>query len=723
MGSGLSGNYENITPIFNLAYWKVHSATHKETHQPVSLWLLDNDKIKADGSSRAERNTYIESCLYSIKTLQQLDHPNILKIQEANENLKELGFVAEPVLFSMSKDLKYSNDECFYFADQIASIANYLTYEKKFVSFEYNPESFVFSSNFSVKLCMFNYTSLIINAQNHTVPRYPWKNNSFSPPLNYTAPEYSNNQLTTAAADVFSFGSLITSLFLGHHFFNYQDEKDFQSAISTGKYDIPESIPTDIGPLLQCCFDVDPSRRLTFSEISHFPVFMSKVVKILRSIDMIMTNSQSERFTFYTTIKDSLNLFSQRMLEKKILPLVISEILSDPRFGTAVLPIIYSISDKMDNNTFLETVFRPLAKLMLKMDPPDFGMAVLDGIRVVISHIERNELYDVVYPIFIAAFGCRTTMIQVSAAKNMAYLIQMIPEHLLTYKVLPKINEVVMTAIDPKVIGYLMRAYEEIIEKIDQDHFVETIIPTLSNLWRKIKSPYLAKPIASIFTKLNASLNKRIQYMIPLVCQIMLNEEVDPEIQDYFLSFSQDQFNELRKERKIDHNSNTKIDSALFSSSSSSLKMYSKSQMPNFAIPLNEPNRHASMPLDDQYNNQFLTQFENQLNQGNQARKTSVPELDQQNRTDSKASFDDFDNLFGPSIFNSEPQLQPSNSNQQMPNASTSPDFFSNENSSQTKQSTDDKIELDFLDQLNQTNNPPNPQTTEIPDSSAFPFI
>ncbi|OHS94104.1 hypothetical protein TRFO_11376 [Tritrichomonas foetus] len=193
MGSGISGNYDEITPIFTLGYWKVHSALTKEKHEAVSLWLLDFDRIKADAKSRSERNKYIESCLYSIQTMKQLDHPNILKILVANENLSDLAFAAEPVAFSLENNLNYSNDEVYYICDQLSNLASYLSNEKNLVSFHFYPGSFAFTSKFILKLCLFNFTSVIIGQQGQTVPRQIWSKSKLGSPLNYTAPEYSNN--------------------------------------------------------------------------------------------------------------------------------------------------------------------------------------------------------------------------------------------------------------------------------------------------------------------------------------------------------------------------------------------------------------------------------------------------------------------------------------------------------------------------------------------------
>lgn len=588
MGSGISSNYENITMMFTLGYWKVHSAARKDTHDPVSLWLLDFDKIKSESTTKKERTAYIESCLYSMKTLQQLFHPNVLKIYEANENLNDLAFSAEPILFSMDRDINYSNDEAYYIADQLASLASYLTNDKKFVSFQYYPGSFAFNSKFILKLCLFNYTSLIIGNENKTVPRYPWHNIPYAPPLNYTAPEYSNNLLTTSAADTFSYGALITSLFIGKQFFNFQNEKEIQRAIATGSFEIPETIPSDMRGLLQCCFESDPSRRLTFNEITRFPVFMNLLVRILREVDSIMKRTQSERYEFYIRLKKNISLFSLRILRDKILPLCIEDVKFDVRFGQVVFPIIYFIAEKLKNDEFMRLIFVPLAEFMRKMNPPENGIAVLEGLHIAINHMERNHIFDNVYPILASAFNSQNSMVQIAAAKNMPYLATMVTENCITYNIIPRIGEIILRASDPKVIGYLLKTYEVSIDKMDNDMFLEGVIPTLFKLWKKIRAPQLAIPYLSIIRKQNSTLIKSISFIVPLICEILKVEEIDLQVQSELCNYVMSKFEEIKKERGMP----TELKDSNIQSNEASkiprfakqIQQYASESMPNYPI-------------------------------------------------------------------------------------------------------------------------------------------
>ena len=559
MGSGLSSNFNDIKPLFNLGFWKVHSASSKESNQLVSLWLFEYEKLKEEIKSRAARKKYVESCIYSIQCLKQYHHQNILKVFDTYEKDDNLAFSAEPVAFRMNDEhiqFKFSKDEVYYIADQLANLGSYLTTEKNMVSFYYCPEAFAFTNRFSLKLCVFNLLSPIIGTDGETKPRHKWENNKAFPPLNYTAPEYSNNLKTNSCVDIFSFGALITSSFINRDFFNFQTPQEMQRAISTGAFNIPEEIPDDMKALLQNCFEAEPSRRLQFHEILRFPVFNDVLIRCLRIIDNIESKSQAERYSFYQQLKNNLNLFSQRLLQFKILPLMMNEVLSDLRFGTVSLPIIYNIGDKMSKSDFMDLIMKKLGKLMYTMNPPAFGCAILEGMDIVINHIDKGVIHEIVYPILIQGVNSPSSPVQIEALRHFPNFISLSTENNILYTIIPQINSYLLKTVDLKVIKYLLSSYECALDIIDHNLFVEVVFPKLLILWKNSLQLELSKPLAILILKQKATTLYIIRFVIPLACEILTDENIDSEIQDVLLTYVEDLMNSIRKERNIEHNEN-----------------------------------------------------------------------------------------------------------------------------------------------------------------------
>ncbi|OHS94105.1 hypothetical protein TRFO_11377 [Tritrichomonas foetus] len=385
-----------------------------------------------------------------------------------------------------------------------------------------------------------------------------------------------------------------------------------QKSLAVASVDIPESIPEDIRPLLQCCFEADPSRRLTFSEIQRFPIFMCLLIRNLRIIDSIENKPESERYDFYGTLKQNISLFSQRLLQKKILPLLTKEIFYNFRFGPVVFPLIYLIADRMNKFDFMEYIYKPLAGLFKKMDPPDFAVAVLNGLKIVIDHVEKSGLHDIVYPIIFDGLSSKAAQVQAAAAKHLPYFISMSSESIITYHILPKINSaIVSVSNDPVVIGSLLSSYENCIDQMDNDIFVESVMPALSRLWKKLQSPELAKPFSIIVRKQHATLINNLRHVTPLVCEILTNENVEPSVQDIFLKYVEDQLGSIRKERNIPSNTLNKLDQQRHATSPTSK---SQPQTPSFQSLKQQPQAN---PTQNHLNNQFNSQpniFSNEQN-------------------------------------------------------------------------------------------------------------
>lgn len=80
MGNGISDNYDNIEPLFIVGLWKVHTAVRKLTGESVSLWVIDQEKLKTMVKKKADRETFLKQQLESVQQMRRLCHPHILKI-------------------------------------------------------------------------------------------------------------------------------------------------------------------------------------------------------------------------------------------------------------------------------------------------------------------------------------------------------------------------------------------------------------------------------------------------------------------------------------------------------------------------------------------------------------------------------------------------------------------------------------------------------------------
>ena len=246
MGSGISGNYENVIPMTTVGFWKVHLATRKESKEEVTLWQLDKEKVHALNRTRKERKKFYEICQHSIKTMKTISHPNFLRIIEADES--SMAFSAERFATALENDLaNLSSDEVYYLTEQMITALQFLQVDVKLASLDLEPSSFVITYDLKLKICGLPHASVIFGEEGQTIPRVNWQNSPFWPPIAFSAPEYMLGKPTTGSADVFSFGVLVCTMFKRSNFITATSPEELNQKLSKGAIQV-EGVPDDLQP-------------------------------------------------------------------------------------------------------------------------------------------------------------------------------------------------------------------------------------------------------------------------------------------------------------------------------------------------------------------------------------------------------------------------------------------------------------------------------------------
>lgn len=60
----------------------MYQATAKNTGDPVSVFVLDKDELRASGMPKNEREQLLDIMRRDVKTLKEMDHPRVLKVVE-----------------------------------------------------------------------------------------------------------------------------------------------------------------------------------------------------------------------------------------------------------------------------------------------------------------------------------------------------------------------------------------------------------------------------------------------------------------------------------------------------------------------------------------------------------------------------------------------------------------------------------------------------------------
>ena len=558
MGSDISANYDAIAPVFIAGFWKVHSAVSRTTGQPVSLWLLDNEALLMKCKVKADRDNYLQTCIYSVQTMRRMRHPQILQIYEFIENPKQLAFAAEPVDCCLINETNLASDEIEYIGDQLATVLNFMHTSAKMAHLGLCPSAICLTKSLCVKLCAFNFCCQIAGDGGKVFPKYgEWTNSICCPLLDFSAPELTQNKTPTNMCDVFSFGAVITGCYLKRQLFACGSAYEMSRIVLGGVTVAPSGCPQAMSQLLKMCIGAVPESRPTFEVMLKSDAFSSLQLKVYRYLDAILTKQQADKFNFFKSLISSLKIFSPRMLRYKFMPLLMNETLEENRFGPVTIPLIFQIASMYDRREFTSDVLKPLGNLLTSTKPPEMCLAVFSVMKIILDRVDSDRHYDVVFPIFQAAIQSNDPRLQLVAIKYIPLLVVTIPATCIRSTILPKLTEILVSSTDEDIVCKTMNCFGECLDKIDHDSFAEIVVPKIQVAWRRMHSPKLGRAAAMILEQMKPSLDMTMRYTVPAISEIVAVSGVDPVTQLKLAQIGRASFDRIIAERKLEERAST----------------------------------------------------------------------------------------------------------------------------------------------------------------------
>ena len=552
MGSGISDNYENIESLFIIGFWKVHTAVKKQTNEQVCLWLLDQEKLKAQIKKKADREQFLRQQMEGLQQMRRLCHPHMLKIFELSEDISSLSFSSEPIFYSLIYEGTFSEDETTYIAMQLAEVCSFLQNTAKIGLLGISQQSICLTKSMEVKICNLAFASPILNENGligSKIGAYTAALNQ--PDINFTAPEVISNQQILVQSDVFSYGALLLTLVLKRIAFSPGSAQDLIAQAQTVPMQIPTTVAPELKELIISCCQVNPTLRPTFDTILLSNTFTSLEMRVLKYMDMIITKENADKFTFFKNLPTALPSFSPRMLRNKFAPIFISEVQNEIRFGPLLIPFCVTIGKDMDNDEFYKQIVVPLAKFFTVSNPPDVLSSVFAVLDVLVNKIDKDKQYDIIYPIFISALQSNSPRLHNEATEHIPLLINSMTQQSIQASFFPRLLEFITQTNDISTIQACIKCMVPCTVKIDSDWFAQTVLPKLLEVVLKRNSPEFAAPIAEMLEKVRPSTESCLKYVIPLSSTILSLPQVENHIQLKFCNIISGVVDRIKKERKL----------------------------------------------------------------------------------------------------------------------------------------------------------------------------
>ena len=532
MGAGITVNYQNMVPLFDVGFWKVSSAQHKTTNQQVSIWQIDYDTIQKM-EKKADREKLLNNCLQSVQQMRRIHHPLVLKIIELSESIKALNFASEPVMSCLTLEDTFTPDDASFIAYQLAQVLKFVHQNMHTVLFGLSTDSVVLTSTLDLKLCDFTYAAPVINEYGISIIRTgQWLYAPFMPKLNFTAPEVINNLQTSTQADIFSFGMTIAATYLGRPLLSCSSPDEYLRVIQTRSIQFPSSIPQEVRDLIFSCLNPFPDGRPDISKILQNKIFESLPLKALQYIEVIITKTDEDRYTFYNGVAKVLSVFSIRILQSRFLPLFITDVLREPRFGPVLIPQIFEIGRSMDSFSFYQDIIVPLQPLFTKTDNPECLLAILASMPVIVDNINEFQYHETCFPMLSSAFMSNISALHEEALSHVPLIVSKISSTTVENELIPSIVELFSTSTDIKIVSSCIKCIAKCLPKLNHDIIAETVTEKITAAWNRLSGPPEMADAALIIVKqLKATSLNSVRFIVPMVSEILASDRIDPPTQ------------------------------------------------------------------------------------------------------------------------------------------------------------------------------------------------
>lgn len=250
-------------------FGKVKMAEHVLTHHLVAIKIINKRKME-------QMNMHEKICR-EINCLQFLKHPHVIRLYELLDTPTDIFMVMEYVpggeLFDhIVHKLRLREEEARRFFQQILSGVEYC-HQCMVTHRDLKPENLLLDSNLHVKIADFGLSNRMRDGEF-------LKTSCGSP--NYASPEVvSGKAYVGPEVDVWSCGVVLYALLCGSLPFDDENVPNLFRKIKHGNFTLPGHLSSEAKDLIVQMLVVDPTRRITFSQIRRHSWFLRDLPEYL----------------------------------------------------------------------------------------------------------------------------------------------------------------------------------------------------------------------------------------------------------------------------------------------------------------------------------------------------------------------------------------------------------------------------------------------------------
>ena len=535
MGASISSKFSHVNPLFDIGIWRVCNAIQKSDGKPVSIWMLEYSRLKEREKSKRVRKKYMTQMESKLRAQMKISHPAVLEIWEIASAGKKMGFTSEPVTSVLSNEKNLTRDEAVYVVFTLANAMKSLHTEFRLAFGSLTPENLFLTHEFRLKLGLFVDAAGFRNYGDrmHIL---------FAIDERFCAPEMKTGWFSPYS-DVFMFGMCCIWAFTGK-------ERDPESM---------GSVPPEYRDLISSCTAEAPMARPTFEIIVRNAAFSSMVCEVFQFLELIQQKRPNTVVKFFDTLRSIIHVFSLRMLRLRFLRIFVKLAQSDPKYGLAVMPMMFKIHDKFDDEAFVQEILRPLLKVIEHWKSPKLCEMFLDHLSILFDRISVDKREELVYPVLFLALRSENVQLLQKALEIVPYCVTQMPQSVLEVTLVTHLVQLIEHAKVQNIAAAAIGAIITCTYVGNADVIASAVCPAIRRLWKARHWSEILPPTVDLLYIIRPSPGVILEKCMRLAGTLLSDRAVDLATKAHIILFMNSVLNEMETVMQIHEELITKM--------------------------------------------------------------------------------------------------------------------------------------------------------------------
>ncbi|CAG9558359.1 unnamed protein product [Danaus chrysippus] len=575
--------------------WRVHDAYRKSDGKECSVFVFD--KRIADKLYKPKRkDSILDRIKACVITLDNMRHPRMLQIiHSLEESHHTLAFASECVFASLHNILAWHEASPtppsmgspvlphpislgpptaqliqtppqqrppyareYHFLDielrfgllQIIEALNYLHYTARQIHRNICPQIIIVTKRGTWKLFGLEFVENIAHDPLDMVSVPPWSikvAKICQPNLDYLAPEVQLSGHCNILSDMFSLGLIICALFnqgksllqTNNNPMLYLRQIEFLDQQVNAM--LP-GVPSGLQEAVQRLLSRDPHPRPTtqlLPLINFFKCQSEPAIQAMQFLDVITIKDPVQKSNYYRgPLLEALPFIPKKLRWQLIWPAIQLELRTSEVLASVLIPIMW-ITNEATPEEFEEFIMPALKgmefqNLMNSTKTVPAVVTFLENLHIVMRKCSIEDINKEILPLLYFAMDNSSSLVQTSSLIAIQNTADLLSDKVLHYIILGKVKMLLeKNQSDVKVISLILGIYEKVLTRLERNHILEAVIPTL--LAMRLSDPDIITRVVKLYKsmlvekKFGLTTNVMATKMIPSLAPQTINPTLSIE--------------------------------------------------------------------------------------------------------------------------------------------------------------------------------------------------